>query len=256
MLGAAGGLDPLFEIDVSLPPVLDPSAEGSNRPYVVANVNSSGRIDTYTIEDSGGGYGVVPGYKVELSGRPEEAGTLSAVRDEQGANVRVIPEKPRLVFDVAKNVDSFIDPASVTAGYVANLEIVFKNETQTEQRNLEGDLDGDVWDNPLLEQEIENKGVDEEAIFKNTIDRELILKREEDSVLRIPVGNLSDNLEFFDGELFSINDLDLNRLEAELSESYGDIADIRDNFGEDYSLWVNKKQVLSYVNAGRLLRRI
>ena len=87
-------------------------------------------------------------YKVQLSGLPEEPGTVVA-RTAQG-QVSLVAERPDIIFEIAKNTDSFLDSDDLDGHAdnqeVASMEIIFKNETLTEQPDeVTGEFDSSVW---------------------------------------------------------------------------------------------------------------
>ena len=258
-VGANGELEPLFDITVTAPPALD--SLSVPRPYVRAQVGANGRINEYDIQTRGEGYGTVPGYKVQLSGTPEEPGTVVA-RATQG-QVSLVAERPNIIFDIAKDVDSFLDSDGFDGHAdnqeVASMEIIFKNETLSEQPDeFTGEFNSDVWES-VNENAYEQ--ADEEALFKTTVTRTIVLQKPEVQDPSNPLGNfainsfeiaassINDKLRFFNGELFGIDDASLDLLAADY-ESAADLEKIellRNDFGQEYRLVVKKTQVLAYV---------
>jgi subtilisin-like proprotein convertase family protein len=258
-VGANGELDPLFDIAVDGPPALDPLSVP--RPYIQAQVGASGRIDEYDIQTRGQGYGVVPGYKVQLSGLPEEPGTVVA-RTAQG-QVSLVAERPDIIFEIAKNTDSFLDGDDLDGHAdnqeVASMEIIFKNETLTEQPDeVTGEFDSSVWQSVDPSAYAE---ADVGALFKNSVKRTIVLQKPEVQDPGNPLGNfatnsfeidassINDKLDYFDGELFGIGDASLDLLAAdyESAEDLEKIELLRNDFGQEYRLVVKKTQVLTYV---------
>ena len=244
---------------MTAPPALD--SLSVPRPYVRAQVGANGRINEYDIQTRGEGYGTVPGYKVQLSGTPEEPGTVVA-RATQG-QVSLVAERPNIIFDIAKDVDSFLDSDGFDGHAdnqeVASMEIIFKNETLSEQPDeFTGEFNSDVWES-VNENAYEQ--ADEEALFKTTVTRTIVLQKPEVQDPSNPLGNfainsfeiaassINDKLRFFNGELFGIDDASLDLLAADY-ESAADLEKIellRNDFGQEYRLVVKKTQVLAYV---------
>jgi hypothetical protein len=259
-VNANGDLEPFFTIEVNDPPELKPLE--NDRPVIKATVGEAGRITGYTIspETPGTGYGVIPGLKIETPGRPEEPSELSA--EIIGGDLVIIPKKPNLVFEVAKNEDSFVDSDDkkpVDQREIAKIEILFKNETVTELRD-DGEFESSVWDDVPPDQ---YENAEDDALFKNEITRTFLLQKLSqptfddngevvqpfEDVLEIKNNAIADKLDFFSGELFAIGDIDLDILGAnyDSQEDKDKIESIRQEFGQEYRLVVRKKQKLSYI---------